>query len=117
MVCELYKIFKTETGSQETLDDFYFWGELLISDFDDVDKNLVDADRLFTNLQDLKAIMDDYSFLNKEQEEAIHQFFQNFSLEKNTKLKQNLLHYGINWVMFIAIIGLIWRNKALLTKA
>ena len=35
LVCELYKVFKEETRSQETLDDFYFWGELLISDFDD----------------------------------------------------------------------------------
>ena len=37
LVCELYKAFKQETGSQETLDDFYFWGELLIGDFDDLD--------------------------------------------------------------------------------
>ena len=40
LVCELYKVFKEETQSQETLDDFYFWGELLISDFDDVDKKV-----------------------------------------------------------------------------
>ena len=33
LVCELYKVFREETESQETLDDFYFWGELLISDF------------------------------------------------------------------------------------
>ena len=71
LVCELYKVFKEETQSQETLDDFYFWGELLISDFDDVDKNMVDADKLFSNLQDLKKLMDDYEFLDKEQEEAI----------------------------------------------
>ena len=49
LVCELYKVFREETHSEETLDDFYFWGELLISDFDDVDKNLVDADKLFSN--------------------------------------------------------------------
>ena len=42
LVCELYKVFCEETHSEEPLDDFYFWGELLISDFDDVDKNLVD---------------------------------------------------------------------------
>ena len=36
------------------MDDFYFWGEMLISDFDDADKNMVDTDNLFTNLQDLK---------------------------------------------------------------
>ena len=39
LVCELYRIFKQETGSEETLDDFYFWGELLIADFDDLEKN------------------------------------------------------------------------------
>ena len=81
LVCELYKVFLHETQSKETLDDFYFWGEMLISDFDDADKNMVDTDNLFTNLQDLKNIMDDYTFLNDEQEEAIQQFFQNFSIE------------------------------------
>lgn len=91
LVCELYKVFREETCSEETLDDFYFWGELLISDFDDVDKNLVDADRLFSNLQDLKNIMDDYDFLDPEQEEAIRQFFQNFSIEKRTQLKEKFI--------------------------
>lgn len=76
LVCELYKVFLHETQSKETLDDFYFWGEMLISDFDDADKNMVDTDNLFTNLQDLKNIMDDYTFLNNEQEEAIQQFFR-----------------------------------------
>ena len=91
LVCELYKVFREETRSEETLDDFYFWGELLISDFDDVDKNLVDADRLFSNLQDLKNIMDDYDFLDSEQEEAIRQFFQNFSIERRTQLKEKFI--------------------------
>ena len=91
LVCELYKVFREETESQETLDDFYFWGELLISDFDDVDKNLVDADKLFSNLQDLKNLMDDYEFLDKEQEEAIRQFFQNFSIERRTVLKEKFI--------------------------
>ena len=91
LVCGLYKVFRQETRSEETLDDFYFWGELLISDFDDVDKNLVDADRLFTNLQDLKNLMDDYDFLDREQEEAIQQFFQNFSIEKRTELKTKFI--------------------------
>lgn len=91
LVCELYKIFIDETQSDETLDDFYFWGELLISDFDDIDKNLVDAERLFTNLQELKEIMNDYDFLDEEQEEAIQQFFQNFSLEKQTVLKDKFI--------------------------
>lgn len=122
LVCELYKVFREETHSEEPLDDFYFWGELLISDFDDVDKNLVDADRLFTNLQDLKNIMDSYDFLDKEQEEAIQQFFQNFSIEKRTQLKEKFIslwdklgdiyrHYRTNLTQLgIAYEGMMYRN-------
>ena len=91
LVCELYKIFRRETQSTETLDDFYFWGEMLISDFDDADKNRVDTDKLFSNLQDLRNIMDDYTFIEDEQEEAIRQFFQNFSIERRTALKERFI--------------------------
>lgn len=122
LVCELYKVFREETKSEESLDDFYFWGELLISDFDDVDKNLVDADKLFSNLQDLKNIMDDYEFLSTEQEEAIQQFFQNFSIEKRTILKEKFIslwdklgdiyhHYRDNLTSLgIAYEGMMYRN-------
>lgn len=91
LVCELYKIFRRETQSTGTLDDFYFWGEMLISDFDDADKNKVDTDKLFSNLQDLRNIMDDYTFIDDEQEEAIRQFFQNFSIERRTALKERFI--------------------------
>ena len=91
LVCELYKIFRRETQSTETLDDFYFWGEMLISDFDDADKNKVDTDKLFSNLQDLRNIIDDYTFIDDEQEEAIRQFFQNFSIERRTALKERFI--------------------------
>ena len=91
LVCELYKIFRRETQSTETLDDFYFWGEMLISDFDDADKNKVDTDKLFSNLQDLRNIMDDYTFIDDEQEEAIRQFFPNFSIERRTALKERFI--------------------------
>ena len=122
LVCELYKVFKEEIESRETLDDFYFWGELLISDFDDVDKNMVDADKLFSNLQDLKNLMDDYEFLDEEQEEAIRQFFQNFSIERRTELKEKFISLwdklGIIYHRYrenlaelgIAYEGMLYRN-------
>lgn len=110
LVCELYKIFVRETLSEETLDEFYFWGELLISDFNDVDKNLVEADNLFVNLQDLKRIATDFTFLTKEQEEAIQQFFMNFSIEKRTALKDRFISL---W----DALGGIYRNyKEVLSK-
>ena len=91
LICELYKVFQSATQSNETLDDFYYWGELLLSDFDDADKNLVDTDKLFTNLQDLRVLMNDYTFMDKEQEAAIQQFFRNFSIEKRTALKEKFI--------------------------
>lgn len=91
LVCELYKVFRQETQTTETLDDFYFWGEMMISDFDDADKNMADTDKLFANLQDLRNIMNDYTFIDNEQEEAIRQFFQNFSIERRTALKERFI--------------------------
>ena len=91
LVCDLYKVFRMHTRSTETLDDFYFWGELLLSDFDDADKNMADTDALFRNLQDLRALMDAYTFMDEEQEAAIQQFFQNFSIERRTALKEKFI--------------------------
>ena len=51
---------------------------MLLSDFDDVDKYLVDADRLFTNVADFKSLQDDFSYLSERQREAILHFVGNF---------------------------------------
>ena len=91
LVCELYQIFRKATGSNEALDDFYFWGELLISDFDDADKNLADTDTLFANLKDLNQLTDNYTFLEEGQREALSQFFHNFSIEHVTELKKRFI--------------------------
>ena len=91
LVCELYKVYRETTKSTESLDNFYFWGELLINDFDDADKNLARTSDLFSNLKGLKNIMDDLSYMNPEQEAAIQQFFQNFSIERRTVLKERFI--------------------------
>jgi CRISPR/Cas system-associated exonuclease Cas4 (RecB family) len=91
LVCELYKVFVRHTRSTESLDDFYHWGEMLMADFDDADKNLADTDALFANLKDLKDIAGDYSFLDPEQERAIQEFFTHFSIERRTELKERFI--------------------------
>lgn len=108
LVCDLYKIFKTATQSTETLDDFYFWGEMLIADFDDADKNMADTKTLFSNLKDLNNLMDNYEFLEEGQKEALGQFFRNFSIEQVTELKRRFISL---W----DVLGTIYTNyKALL---
>lgn len=91
LVCDLYKVFREITGSKESLDEFYFWGEMLISDFDDADKNMADTKALFSNLKDLNKLTGEYDFLEEGQKEALSQFFRNFSIEQVTELKQRFI--------------------------
>ena len=91
LVCDLHKSFCQETGSNETLDKFYGWGQLLISDFDDLDKNMADANRVFANLRDIHEL-DDLSFLTEEQRQLLRHFFSHFTEEHETELKQRFLN-------------------------
>ena len=90
LVCDLHKSFCLHTGSDETLDKFYSWGQLLISDFDDIDKNMADADRVFANLRDIHEL-DDLSYLTDEQRQLLKHFFSHFTEEHETELKQRFL--------------------------
>ena len=90
LICDLHKSFCRCTGSDESLDKFYGWGQLLLTDFDDIDKNLADADRVFANLRDIHEL-DDISYLTDEQREMIRRFFSNFSEDHNTELKERFL--------------------------
>lgn len=90
LVCDLHKSFVECTGIEETLDHFYGWGQLLIADFDDVDKNMASARQLFANLSDIHEL-DDVSYLTEEQKEIIKKFFSNFSDDHNTELKKRFL--------------------------
>ncbi|WP_033148640.1 PD-(D/E)XK nuclease family protein [Prevotella sp. P6B1] len=91
LVCELHRVFTACTGIDETLDHFYGWGQLLLSDFDDLDKNMAPADKVLANLRDIHEL-DDTSYLTPEQREMIKRFFSNFSEEHNSELKERFLH-------------------------
>ncbi len=78
MLFRLYRIFKEQSDSDETFDSFVFWGEMLLSDFEDVDKYLVDVKQLFTNVTELKEIDRLFNVFTEKQIEAIQQFWKNF---------------------------------------
>ena len=69
----LYKRYIELRQSDETFDNFVFWGDMLLGDFDDVDKYMVDARQLYTNIHDLKEI--DEFYLTDEQIEIIKRFW------------------------------------------
>lgn len=96
LVCDLYRIYVQCTGTTETLDHFYGWGMLMLSDFDDIDKNLADATDVFRNLSNIHEL-DDVSYLSEEQREVLKRFFSNFSDDYNTELKNRFLQLWQNF--------------------
>ena len=91
-ICMLHEIFCRLTGSNETLDDFYYWGELMLADFDDIDKNHVEAEQLFVNLANIKDIEGQFEFLTPEQRELLNRFFAGLHSEaQQTELKKRFI--------------------------
>ncbi len=90
LICDIHKSFTKCTGIDETLDHFYGWGQLLLADFDDIDKNMADADSIFCNLKDIHEL-DDISYLDDEQKEMLKRFFANFSDDIESELKKRFL--------------------------
>lgn len=85
MLFMLYDIYTKRSGSEESFDEFLYWGDILLSDFDDVDKYLVNAKSLFTNVTDLHEIDRDFEFLSVNQVAAIRSFWTSFNPEKKKK--------------------------------
>ena len=76
----LYQTYLDVANSVETFDEFLHKGDTILNDFDDVDKYIVDAKMLFTNIAELREIGGDYSFLSDSQKAAIRDMaaFQQF---------------------------------------
>jgi len=91
LIIKLYKSYTAVSGSSEKFEDFYFWGNMLLADFDDIDKYLVDAKDLFSNLIALKELDLNFPYLTEEQIKAIHRFWKSFNPEKFSREQQEFL--------------------------
>ncbi len=85
LIFTLFKIYKKERKTTENFDEFYFWGQMLLNDFDALDKYLVDAKDLFQNLKSLQEIENQFNYLSPEQIKAIKNFWKSFEPTKYTK--------------------------------
>lgn len=79
LIHRLYRAYQVITHTQEPFDRFYFWGEMLIRDFDEVDKYRVHAPLLFQDLSNQKEIDSRFDFLTPEQLEFLKKFWANFN--------------------------------------
>ena len=123
LICEIHKSFTSCTKTDEPLDHFFCWGQLLLADFDDIDKNMADAMQVFNNIKDLREL-DDLTYLDDGQKEILRKFFSNFTENKDSLLKQRFLqlwcHLGDIYHDFrsnlrkqnIAYEGMLYRDVA-----
>ncbi len=79
LLLKLYECYAKLNPKAETLDEFIFWGDVILGDFNDVDKYLVDTKQLFANVADFKAIQDTFEYLTETQRKAIEGFISHFS--------------------------------------
>ena len=91
-ITELYRIYAL-FHKEESFDAFYRWGEIMLGDYDSVDKYLIDAEMLFCNIADLRDIDSSLSaYMTEEQLQMISRFWREFDAEhKTSKHKERFL--------------------------
>ena len=109
MLFKLYDIYLRHSGSSETFDEFLYWGEMLLNDFDDIDKYMADARMLFTNVTDLREIENDFSFLSPEQIAAIRTFWSSFYPKGDTPNQEQFL--AVWQILYALYKGCICRTE------
>jgi hypothetical protein len=107
LIITLWETFTEITGKEESLDDFFYWGEMLLSDFNDVDKYLVDAEMLFKNIVSLKEIDSGFDFLTEEQIGFLASFWENILQVRSSDEKNQFLN---NW-RFLYPVYLSFKEK------
>ena len=90
LIFRLYHIHKEMIGKDEPFDQFYFWGDMLLQDFEEVDKYLVDAKFLFQDLSRLKELDETFDYLTDEQKEFLLKFWDGFR-DKSSMNKEKFL--------------------------
>ena len=78
LIFKLYKVYRKVMNTEESFDKFYFWGDMLLRDFDEVDKYLIPATMLFKDLSTLRELDETFDYLTEEQKKFLRDFWNNF---------------------------------------
>lgn len=95
LIFELYELYRQIQTKPEDFDRFYFWGELILKDFNDLDQFLAPAQTLYTNLAEIKEFDSDLSYLTEEQKELISQFWKAFERQNKSEQERFLRFWQI----------------------
>ena len=100
----LFRLFQvydrlSRRRDRETFDQFVFWGDMLLSDFDDVDKYMVGADQVFRNVRELKEIDEEFAGFTPEQIRVIRSFWTSFQPERSYAEGDKHAVFGQTWAI------------------
>ena len=91
LISLLYDVFSRHTKTTETFDEFYFWGEILLADFNDIDRYLVNAKDIFTNISDIKEIESIFDYLTDDQKKALEQFWGSMAVADKVGFREKYI--------------------------
>ncbi|MBR07442.1 MAG: hypothetical protein CMP48_07125 [Rickettsiales bacterium] len=89
-IFSLYEVYKKHQKRDETFDQFFFWGEMILRDFEEIDQYLVNTDQLFTSIKTQKELDEEFYFLDEEDKKVIQSFWSSF-LPKATASQEAFL--------------------------
>ncbi|MFW5762463.1 MAG: hypothetical protein ACOCXH_15930, partial [Cyclobacteriaceae bacterium] len=90
LIILLYQVYLRHLPQKQPLDAFYYWGDMMLQDFDDIDKSLASAESIFSNLFSQKEIEARFDYIEEAQKQLIRDFWGSFG-EKISKEQQVFL--------------------------
>lgn len=91
LIHKLYHVYGAVVNLDESFDRFFFWGDMLLRDFDELDKYMVNGPQLFKDLSKIKELDETFDYLTEEQKEFLQSFWLHFE-EKPSQTKEQFLH-------------------------
>jgi CRISPR/Cas system-associated exonuclease Cas4 (RecB family) len=78
LIYRLYRVHVETLGTTEPFEQFYFWGDMLLQDFEEIDKYLVNPEHIFRDLRNMKVLDATFDYLTVEQKEFLSRFWIGF---------------------------------------
>lgn len=90
LIFDLFEVYKKINPGAESFDRFYYWGEMLLRDFEDIDQHLVDPRQIFQGVKDQKELEEKFRFLDPEHIKIIQSFWSSFLPKASSQQMQFL---------------------------
>jgi hypothetical protein len=88
LIYRLYRVHNETVGTTEPFEQFYFWGDMLLQDFEEIDKYLVNPEHIFRDLRNLKELDASFDYLTDEQKEFLSRFWLGFDQSHSNNKEQ-----------------------------